>query len=162
MPTPTWDKSAYERDTSLPEFSSRGMDCPPGSLSDGACAAMKSKHLSIDQLDKIQAKADRVAWLMDDMIVIPGTRIRLGWDGILGVIPGIGDLVTLASHLVLITQAMRVGARKRIYGKMLANAAIDFVVGIVPVVGDVLDVLWRANRKNADLLREEIARLSNQ
>jgi len=110
------------------------------------------------KLREIQQKVDRVARAMDDWIHIPGTKIRLGWDSLLGFIPGIGDMVTLASHLYLIRQAIRVGVGKRTYAKMTLNSLIDFLVGAIPVLGDVFDIFWKSNRKNAELLREEIAR----
>ncbi len=119
---------------------------------------MRCNPRTDSDLKAIQRKADRVASLMDDGIAVPGTKIRLGWDSILGILPGIGDTATLLSHIFLIVQARAVGVRKRVYVKMIVNALIDFVVGIVPVVGDLLDIFWKANRKNAELIRQEIAR----
>jgi hypothetical protein len=105
-----------------------------------------------------QAKVDRIARVMDDWIRVPGTRIGIGWDAILGFIPGIGDAITLLPQILLIAQALRVGIRKRALAMMLLNTLVDFLVGAVPVVGDLLDILWKSNRRNADLLRSEIAR----
>ena len=110
------------------------------------------------RLAQTQQKVDRLATVMDDWIRIPGTKIGIGWDAILGFIPGIGDIVTLIPQLLLIATALRVGVRKRVFAMMMLNTSIDVLVGVVPVVGDVLDILWKSNRRNADLLREEIAR----
>jgi hypothetical protein len=118
---------------------------------------MSRKANSETDLIAIQAGADRIARLMDELIVIPGTRIGIGWDAILGIVPGAGDLVSLISHLFLAKAALRAGVRKRIFVKMFLNAMIDLIVGVVPVVGDILDIFWKANRKNSDLLRREIA-----
>ena len=98
---------------------------------------------------------------MDEAIRVPGTNIRLGWDALIGLIPGLGDLVASLPHLYLLWQAYRLGLRKRVYAQMLLNAGIDLLVGAVPLVGDVLDVFWKANRKNADLIRQELERLAS-
>lgn len=111
-----------------------------------------------EKLAEIQEKADRIAHLMDDAIRVPLTNIRFGWDGILGIIPGIGDTLTMASQLYLISQARRVGIRRRVYAKMLVIALIDFLIGAIPVVGDFFDIFWKSNRKNVELLKGEIAR----
>ena len=111
-----------------------------------------------EKLAEIQLKADRLAHVMDDAIRVPFTNIRFGWDGILGVIPGIGDTLTMVSQLYLISQARRVGIRKHVYAKMLVNALIDFLVGAIPVIGDVFDFFWKSNRKNVELLKGEISR----
>ena len=111
-----------------------------------------------EKLAEIQEKADRIAHVMDDAIRLPGTNFRFGWDGILGVIPGIGDTLTLASQLYLITQASRVGIRRHIYAKMVLIAMVDFLIGAIPGVGDVFDLFWKSNRKNVELLKGEIAR----
>ncbi len=107
---------------------------------------------------KIQEQVDRLARVMDDAIRVPGTNFRFGWDGILGFIPGLGDVLTMVSHLYLVRQAFRVGVRKRIYAMMILNALIDFLIGVIPGVGDIFDIFWKSNRKNAELLRSEIAR----
>lgn len=106
-------------------------------------------------------RVERVAALMDDVFHIPGTSIRLGWDSILGWIPGLGDLITVAPQVYLIFQSLRLGVRKRIFARMLLNALIDFLVGVIPGVGDVFDIFFKSNRRNANLLKSELARLSS-
>ena len=113
-----------------------------------------------ERLAEIQENVDRIARAMDDAIRVPGTNFRLGWDGILGFIPGIGGVLTIVSHLYMVRQASHVGIRKRIYARMILNALIDFLIGVIPGVGDVCDIFWKSNRKNANLLRSEIARKS--
>jgi len=108
------------------------------------------------KLAEIQQKVDRIASAMDDCIEIPGTKIRLGWDSILGFVPGIGDIATLIPQVILIAHALRVRVRKRAYVKMMFNTLIDFLVGVIPGVGDIADIFWKSNRKNAELLRREI------
>jgi len=91
---------------------------------------------------------------MDTAFVVPGTGIRFGFDGLIGLVPGIGDAVTTALSLYLVHEAWQLGAPKHVLTRMLGNVALDGVIGAVPVAGDVFDVLWRANKRNMRLLRE--------
>ncbi|MGB7325255.1 MAG: DUF4112 domain-containing protein [Rubripirellula sp.] len=108
------------------------------------------------RLNEIQMRADSFARLMDDAIEIPVLGIRLGWDSILGFIPGVGDVAGLLSHGFLIVQAHRAGARKRFFLWLLLYALIDFIVGVIPVFGDIFDIFWKSNRRGAAMLRKEI------
>jgi Domain of unknown function (DUF4112) len=98
----------------------------------------------------------RLAYWLDDRFRIPGTRRRIGVDGLLGLIPGIGDTATalLASYIVL--EAARLGVPRSLLARMLANVGIDYVIGLVPLVGDVADLAWKANRRNARMLRDHL------
>ena len=102
--------------------------------------------------DATESRARAYARLLDSGFRIPGTGIRFGWDAIIGLIPGGGDMIgaALSSGIVLI--AMREGVPAPILWRMIANIAIDALVGAVPVIGDLFDVAWRANSRNADLL----------
>ena len=98
----------------------------------------------------------RLAYWLDDRFRIPGTRRRIGIDGLLGFVPGIGDTATalIASYIVL--EAARLGVPKRVLGRMLANVGIDYAIGLVPLVGDLADLGWKANRRNARMLRDHL------
>src|SRR5262249_43923597 len=100
------------------------------------------------------ARLDTIATLLDTAFVIPGTNIRFGLDGLIGLFPGIGDVVTTATSLWLVHEAHQLGAPGPVIMRMLANVALDGVVGAVPVFGDVFDVMWRANKRNMRLLRD--------
>jgi hypothetical protein len=104
------------------------------------------------------ARLEAVADLLDTAFVIPGTGIRFGFDSLLGLVPGIGDAITSALSFWIIYEAHQLGARPHILARMIANIAVDGVIGAVPVVGDAFDVAWRANRKNVRILREHLAR----
>lgn len=96
---------------------------------------------------------ERLARLLDDIVPIPGTRIRLGLDALIGLLPGGGDLVGGALSAWIIMGAVRLGAPPAVVARMGANVVLDTVVGAVPVLGDIFDVAWRANRRNVELLR---------
>jgi len=98
-------------------------------------------------------RLEAIARLLDVAFVMPGTNIRYGIDGIIGLIPIIGDLITTAISLWLVREARLLGAPWHITARMLANVAVDGVVGMVPVAGDAFDVMFRANIRNVRLLR---------
>jgi hypothetical protein len=98
-------------------------------------------------------------WLtnfLDDRYHVPGTKFRFGWDTLIGLIPNAGDGVTTLMSVYFMWEAHRLGISKWTLWKMLGNVGIDFVVGTVPLVGDLCDVAWRANRKNLKLLKKEL------
>ena len=99
---------------------------------------------------------DRLSTLLDSRFRIPGTPIRFGWDSILGLIPGAGDLASLGPSAYLIYKGYRLGARKRTIIRMTANTGLDFIVGAVPILGDVFDLAFKANNRNFALLRKEL------
>jgi hypothetical protein len=95
---------------------------------------------------------DQLASLLDDMFQLPGTRIRFGLDAIIGLIPGLGDLITGALSFLILYGAWQRGLPRVTITRMLANVAIDTVVGTVPIFGDAFDVIWKSNRMNYNLL----------
>lgn len=103
-------------------------------------------------------RLDRLARLLDEHFIIPGTRWRMGLDGLIGLIPGIGDAVTGGMALYILLQARRLHLPRHVQARMLANIGIDALVGSVPVLGDVFDIAFKANRRNLDLLRRHLAR----
>lgn len=91
--------------------------------------------------------------LSDDGLRVPGTRVRLGLDAVLGtLLPGAGDALGGVTAAMLMYVAWRRGAPPPLIYKMLGNAALDIGLGSVPIVGDVFDVGFHANRRNLDLL----------
>ena len=95
---------------------------------------------------------DLLSHVLDDFIRIPGTSIRFGLDGIVGFIPGIGDLIGGIASCIIIIAAWIRGVSYVTVARMVANVAIEVVVGSVPVLGDMFDIAWRANRRNYALL----------
>ena len=99
------------------------------------------------------ARLDALARLLDVAFILPGTKIRYGIDGLIGLIPVVGDLITTAISLWLVREARALGAPWHITARMLGNVALDGVVGLVPIAGDAFDVMFRANIRNMRLLR---------
>lgn len=103
------------------------------------------------------ARLDRLAWLLDTSIGIPGTRWRFGLDPLLGMVPGIGDVVGAALSSYIVYEAWRLRMPPALLARMIANVAADTLLGAVPVAGDVFDAWWKTNRRNVDLLRRYLA-----
>ncbi|MGF1551688.1 MAG: DUF4112 domain-containing protein [Paracoccaceae bacterium] len=101
-------------------------------------------------------RIESFAHLMDTSIALPVVGWRVGLDGLIGLIPGVGDTVTTAASTWLVAEGWRLGARKRVMGRMLVNLGIDWVIGLVPLIGDILDIGYKANAKNARMLVEEL------
>jgi hypothetical protein len=99
------------------------------------------------------ARLDAVAKLLDIAFILPGTKIRYGVDGIVGLIPVVGDIIATALSLWLVREARALGAPWHVTARMLGKVAIQGVIGTVPVAGDAFDVLFRANMRNVRLLR---------
>jgi Domain of unknown function (DUF4112) len=102
------------------------------------------------------ARVKRIARLMDVAWRIPGTKIRFGADSVIGLVPGAGDLVTMGISLYMLAEAHRLGIPKPILLKMAGNIAIDTGIGAIPFVGDVFDMFFKSNSKNARLLVDHL------
>ena len=95
---------------------------------------------------------DILSHILDDFIKIPGTSIRFGLDGIMGLVPGIGDVLGGIASCIIIVAAWMRGVPYVTVVRMLANVGIEVVVGSIPILGDAFDIAWRANRRNYALL----------
>ena len=104
------------------------------------------------------ARLDAVAKLLDVAFILPGTNIRYGIDGIIRLIPVVGDLIASAFSLWLVREARALGAPWHVTARMLANVALEGAVGMVPVAGDAFDVMFRANMRNMRILRQWVDR----
>jgi len=94
----------------------------------------------------------RIAELLDSAFVVPGTNYRIGLDPIIGLIPMIGDLASPLFTIGLLWQAYDLGIPKVVQLRMIFNAAIDALIGAVPVAGDLFDFAWKSNQWNLELL----------
>jgi hypothetical protein len=98
-----------------------------------------------------------IARVLDNAVEIPGTRFRVGLDALLGLIPGVGDVIGFLVGTYILTTAVRLGIPKAVIGQMLLNVGTDAALGSVPLVGDVFDAAWKANAKNVALLERAVA-----
>lgn len=119
---------------------------------------MPTKSLpAADAVDRM-ARIERVAGLLDSRFRLPGIGVRVGWDSILGLVPGLGDAITTIPAGWMIWQGHQLGARKRTLVRMGANAGIDLVVGGIPILGDMFDIAFKSHKKNVALLRADMQR----
>ena len=102
------------------------------------------------------ARIERIAYLLDAWIEIPGTSIRVGLDPIVGLLPGVGDALTFFASIYVIDRLSRMGLSPLTRARMVGNVVIDFLVGSVPVLGDLFDVGFKANIRNLELARREL------
>ncbi len=100
---------------------------------------------------------DLLAHLLDDWFRIPGTAIRFGLDGIVGFIPGVGDAIGGIASCIIILAAWMRGVSYVTLARMLANWGIEVLLGTVPVLGNLFDIGWKANRRNYALLTGSLA-----
>ncbi|MEZ5594254.1 MAG: DUF4112 domain-containing protein [Gammaproteobacteria bacterium] len=107
-------------------------------------------------------RAQKMAYWMDDRFRIPGTQRRIGVDGLLGLIPGLGDGVSAILSAYLIGEAVRNNLPKRVITRMGWNWLVDTTVGSVPLVGDLFDFAWKSNKKNAALLARHLDAANTQ
>ena len=105
-----------------------------------------------EDFDAREKRLEQLAWLLDESIRLPG-GFRVGADGLIGLIPGIGDLAGAALGSYLIYEARSMGAPKRLLTRMAMNVGLETLVGTIPLVGDIFDFYYKANRRNIDLLR---------
>jgi hypothetical protein len=109
--------------------------------------------LAPDAQGKETRELEKLAHWLDTLIRIPGLRIRFGIDALLGLLPGVGDTASAMASVYILQAAAKHGIPRITLVRMTLNIVIDLVVGAIPLVGDVFDLYWKANRKNVELLR---------
>jgi hypothetical protein len=109
------------------------------------------RQLTPGQTQRLEAMR-HISRLLDSALVVPGTSYRIGLDPILGLLPGIGDLVSPLFAGFILWQSRDLGLSRVIQLRMIFNVAIDTLVGVIPIVGDLFDCAWKANDKNLALL----------
>jgi hypothetical protein len=119
-----------------------------------ALAKVVSPHLyrarTLERLEKLSI-------LFDTAFIVPGTSIRFGVESIMRLIPGIGDAAASALSCYLLYEAHSLGVPKHVFARMIANVAIEGIVGAVPIIGDLLDVGFKANRRNVAILKHHFS-----
>ncbi|MFC5970007.1 DUF4112 domain-containing protein [Halomarina salina] len=105
----------------------------------------------VDEQETLE-RCRTVAAALDEAVPVPGTDQRVGLDSILGLLPVAGDAVAAAASSYIVLEAARLGAPKSTLLRMGFNIAVDFGVGSIPILGDLFDAVFKANRKNVELL----------
>lgn len=105
---------------------------------------------------QLEPELELIAYWMDSAFIVPGLGIRFGFDAIIGLIPGLGDLITSLISLYILAAARRYGVPRATLARMAFNIGVDTVVGAVPFFGDAFDVFWKANKMNVALLRRHV------
>ena len=109
-----------------------------------------NKEVKEEKLIRLKRLSER----LDDTFTIPGTKYKIGIEALIGAVPIIGDLIggILASYIMY--SGMKMGAPPRIITRMAVNIAIDFAIGSIPIIGDLFDLVWKANKKNVELIED--------
>jgi hypothetical protein len=115
-------------------------------------------HNSMVDMNRKRAKrVYRLARLLDSQFRIPGTDIRFGLDSILGLIPGAGDTVTATMAGYIIFEAWRMGVGKGIIARMVGNVVLDWIIGSIPLLGDIFDIGFKASTRNIRLMEDALS-----
>jgi hypothetical protein len=107
--------------------------------------------MTFDRTRRIE-RLRRWSRLMDSAYRVPGTSIRFGWDPVVGLLPGVGDVATASFAVTILYHAYRLGVPGVVLARMLLNVLIDLAAGLLPVAGDLADVAWKSNSLNLALL----------
>jgi hypothetical protein len=100
-----------------------------------------------------------LAWLLDNSIPVPGTGgRRFGIDAIIGIVPGVGDVVSGVLGLLVVWRGSRMGLPRIVVARMLLNALIDIAIGAIPIIGDAFDLWFKASTRNLALMRRHLER----
>ncbi len=97
---------------------------------------------------------EALANLMDSQFKLPGLPVNLGLDTIIGLVPGIGDTIGLGVAGYIVMRGAQMGVPKHKLSVMGFNIGVDWLIGCVPVIGDLFDVGWKANNRNAQIIRQ--------
>lgn len=116
--------------------------------------------VSQEHLKKDIRKLEAFASVMDSQWRLPFTHIYLGYDALIGLVPIFGDVFTALASCWLIKQASKYNLSGWVYVKMATNILIDLLLGLIPVVGDFLDILYRGNKRNVALIKSELEQIS--
>jgi len=108
------------------------------------------------EADRTLESLKRLAWLLDSSLPVPGTRLTVGLDALVGLLPFLGDLIGVVLSSYIVSQAAKLGAPRTVLWRMAFNVAIEGVIGIIPFAGDLFDAAFKANQRNVRLLTDWI------
>jgi Domain of unknown function (DUF4112) len=120
-----------------------------------AWAATESLFVPSDVATRL-ARLRRLAWMIDAVFLLPGTRFRFGLNSVIGLLPVGGDTLLGVISLYIIYEAARLGVPKHKLARMLANVGIEVLGGSVPIVGDLFDMALKANLRNLAIIEDHV------
>ncbi|HEV2764578.1 MAG TPA: DUF4112 domain-containing protein [Pyrinomonadaceae bacterium] len=126
----------------------------PRPVPSAATPATRGRHATAAEVEESLEQLSR--W-MDGLFRIPGTGWRFGLDALVGLIPGLGDTATTAVSFYILAAGVRYRVPKVTLLRMALNIAVDYLLGAVPVLGDLFDFAWKSNQKNVELIRQRAA-----
>jgi hypothetical protein len=106
-----------------------------------------------ERFEGVERRIGRVTRLLDDVVRVPGTGIRVGLDPVIGLVPVVGDAVSALAGAWVIAEAARFGIPRVVLARMVVNLLADLGIGAIPLIGDLYDVVFRSNARNLDLFR---------
>jgi hypothetical protein len=109
----------------------------------------------MDETERVK-RLNRLAWLLDSSIPVPGLKLRVGIDAVIGLIPGLGDAVGVLLSSYIVREAWSLGVPASTLVRMAFNVAVEGIVGLIPFAGDVFDAVWKANQRNVALLNAHL------
>ena len=119
-----------------------------------------SSAFAVDRANpaKIRQRVELLEMLLERSFVIPGVKIPVGLDAIIGLLPGIGDLITAAMGAYIVWEGRNLGMPKWQLWRMAGNVAVDTALGAIPAAGDVFDLLFRSNSRNLKIIKRHLDR----
>ena len=114
-----------------------------------------STHINVmdHNIEQRLIKLEKLAYRMENLLPLPGTGMRIGFDALMGFVPVVGDSLALIPAAYIIRSAHTMGAPRRMLIRMGLNVGVDLIIGFVPLIGDAFDIAWNANTRNVKLLR---------
>ncbi|MBU0556293.1 MAG: DUF4112 domain-containing protein [Alphaproteobacteria bacterium] len=104
----------------------------------------------------VRQRVEIMEQVLENALVIPGTRFRIGLDAMVGIIPVVGDLLAAAMGAWIVWEARNLGLSRWQLLRMSSNVAIDTAIGAVPIVGDAFDIVFRSNSRNLRIIRKHL------
>ena len=112
----------------------------------------EQKELNEEKLLRLK----RLSHNLDEAFTIPGTERKIGIDPIIGLIPGVGDLIGGALSIYIMHAGIRMGMPRSVIIRMFGNVALEFIIGCIPIIGDLFDAMWKSNQRNVKLIEDSI------
>jgi hypothetical protein len=114
---------------------------------------LKTRNLERKRVE-VEQGLETLSRYLDGLFRVPGTEWRFGLDALIGLIPNYGDMATSLVSFYILIAGVRYGVPKITLLRMAINVAVDYLVGVIPVIGDAFDFVWKANKWNVELIRD--------